>query len=84
MQEQLTLNNGTVLENSYAFQTDETLWVYIGAGLSIGEVFDLFRVPENVTKITNEQGTVYEGYDEIMYIRKEKDGTINAGLREAV
>ena len=85
MNQKLTLNDGTVLENSYAFQDGSNLWVYVYAAISFGELFALLNDPEKVKKITAERDgaeSVFRGYKELFCIRKENGGFISAGLRK--
>ena len=85
MNQKLTLNDGTVLESSYAIRDGSNLWVYVYAAISFGELFLLLNDPEKVKKITAERDgaeSVHRGYKELFCIRKENGGFISAGLRK--
>lgn len=85
MNQKLTLNDGTVLEGSYAIQDGNILWVYVYAEIEFGELFGLLNDPEKVKKIKAEREdveSVHRGYRELFCIRKENGGFISAGLRK--
>ena len=85
MNETLTLNDGTVLENSYAYEVTGKLYLYIRAGLNIVEVFSLLADPEKTEKIKcNRYGTetIFEGYEAITCVSDEGDGMITAIMRK--
>ena len=85
MDRKLTLNDGTILEDSYGLQDGSVLWVYLYAKISFGDAFALLNDPEKVKKITGTQfgaETVFRGHKELFAIRKENGGFISAGLRK--
>lgn len=85
MDRQLTLNDGTVLEDSYVAQAGSTLWVYVYAEITLAALFALLNDPEKAKKITMEQmgqKVTFRGYKELFCIRKEEGGFISAGLRK--
>ena len=43
MDRKLTLNDGTILENSYAFAVGERMWVYIYAEMTLADAFALLN-----------------------------------------
>ena len=82
----LTLNDGTVLENSHAvFSRD--LFLYI-RGLTMAEAFELLIAPEKVEKITftqiNGDEVVYEGFTKLTAVRDEDNGLVTAVLQKVV
>ena len=82
---QITLNDGTVLQDSYVIQDGNILWVYIYAAISFEDAFLLLCNPDNVKKVTLEQfgeKTVFKGFTELFCIRKEDGGFISAGVRK--
>ena len=86
MDERLTLNNGTVLENSHVLESSGCLFVYIQSGNSMREVFDLLDEPENTKKIVESCiGTerTYRGYKRLTSVRDEGGGFISAVLKKA-
>ena len=86
MSEKLTLNNGTVLDNSSAILSGD-LFVYIHDS-DLQTVFDLLIDPENTQKIiyTQINGTsiAYVGYKKLIAVRDEGSGLITAVLRKEV
>ena len=80
----LTLNDGAVLENSYAFLVGD-LYVYIGNSITIKEVFDLLIDPEKTANIYYSVGddtTTFSGYTRLIAVRDEDNGQITAVLRK--
>lgn len=84
MDRQLTLNDGTVLDDSYAYAVGERMWVYIYADISLADAFALLNDPAKMLSVISEQfgvETTYEGYTELFTITKEDGGFISAGMR---
>ena len=85
MPETLTLNNGTVLEKSYGFTGDGTLYLYI-TGHSLADVFGLLIDPVNVERIlyTQMSGemTLFRDYVKLISVRDEGGGLVTAMLRK--
>ena len=86
MPEKLTLNDGTVLENSSAILSGD-LFVYIHDS-DLQTVFNLLIDPENTEVIvyTRNNGTevTYEGYTKLKAVTDEDNGLITAVLRREV
>ena len=81
----LTLNDGTVLEDSYAMADGNTLWVYIGAAYDMVQAFHSLYYPAKTESMTcNQYGaeTVFEGYTHLFCISEEPGGRISAGLKK--
>lgn len=80
----LTLNDGTVLSDSYAAESLDALFLYIKNGLTLPQVFWLVSIPEKVDVITYTAGDTvveYTGYTVIQGITSEHDGMISVVLR---
>ena len=84
--ETLTLNDGTVLENSSAIQSGD-LFLYVN-GLSMKDVFLLLDDQEKTEKIiyTRNNGSemIYLGYEKLIAVRDEGNNLITAVLRREV
>lgn len=79
----LTLNDGTILENSYVLMVDGSLFVYTNNGYNIKYVFDILYNPvatEHVTAFDVVE-TTYEGYTKLVAVRDEGNGFITAVLK---
>ena len=86
IQEKITLNDGTVIEPAHAIQAAGALWIYIDRASTMQEAFDTLSDRNRTLRITAESyGEVnrYTGYTDMFCIRRETDGTVNAGLRKA-
>ena len=83
MQETLTLNDGTVLENASALISGD-LFLYVNSQ-TLKTVFDLLIVPENTEKIVytmnNGADAILEGFRKLSAVRDEGLGLITAVLR---
>ena len=82
--ETLTLNDGTVLQNSYAVETIDNLFLYIRNGMNMMQVFPLVADTTKITEITFTAGetiVVYGGYTMLQGITTEHGGMINVVLR---
>ena len=86
MNEKLTLNDGTELENASAILSGD-LFLYIHDS-DLQTVFDLLIDPENTEQIiyTRNNGTevTYEGYTKLKAVTDEGTGLITAVLRREV
>ena len=88
MPEKLTLNDGTVLENSSVIEDGDTysLYVYTRNGYTMKEVFDPLYDPEKTGKIiytqVNGSKTVFTGYTNLTAVRNEGRGLVTAVLRK--
>lgn len=87
MNRKLTLNDGTILEDSYAQAVGNRMWVYIYANITFADAFALLNDPAKLLSVISEQfgvETTYEGYTELFTITKEDGGFISAGVRKDV
>ena len=85
MNQQLTLNDGTVLENSSVAEAGNILWLYVYADITFADLFALLNDPEKARRVTavfGESKTTYRGFKELFCIRKEDGGFVSAGLRK--
>ena len=81
----MELNDGTLLENSYAIQNGNVMWFYI-SGKTLVEAFALMNDPAKTATVTVDRyGAVTEisGYTDLFCIRRESDGMITGGLYAA-
>ena len=81
----LTFNDGTILENSYAIESDVGLFLYIRSGNTLLEVATLCADPENTKKIVEDAGdgtTTIRGYKKLTAVRDEGNGLITAQLKK--
>lgn len=84
MVEKLTLKDGTELENSYATETLDNLFLYIRNGMNMMQVFMLMADTSKTSEITYTAGSttvMYEGYTMVQGITQEHGGMINVVLR---
>ena len=82
--ETLTLNDGTVLQNSYAVETIDNLFLYIRNGMNMMQVFQLVADQNKTEEITFTAGTtiqIYGGYTMLQGITTEHGGMISVVLR---
>ena len=86
MEEKLTLNNGTVLENSSAILSGN-LFLYI-RGKTRKAVFNLLSVQKNVETIVytqvNGEDVTFTGYKKLTAVTDEENGLITAVLRRVM
>lgn len=83
--ETLTLNNGAVLENSTAIESDASLFVYTRNNYTLKKVCNLLCVPANTQSITADYPggeTVYSGYNKLIAVRDEGGGLVTAVLKK--
>ena len=83
--ETLKLNDGTVMENSYALMSSNTLFVYCAdEGMTLSGFFALLIDSGNTEKIvyTKINGTEieFDGFDRLMSVRDEDNGMFTAVL----
>lgn len=81
----LTLNDGTVFENSHAIENGSNLFIYVQDGESdIRDVFNAFADPEKTVSIQFENMAgdliTLTGYNRIIAVRDEGRGLITAVL----
>ena len=82
---ELTLNDGTVFQNSYAMISSRLLMVYIQDGVSdLRTVFDALIDPEKTAVISSVdfagKETIFRGYTKLIAVRDEGNGLITAVL----
>lgn len=78
--EELTLADGTKIQDAHVLESDGALWFYVQSGKTMVEVFALMDDPEKTAEITAlrfGEETVYTGYTDLRSIRK--DGTQISG-----
>lgn len=79
--EKLTLNDGTVLENSHALLVGDKLFIYISSGATFAEVFELLNDPEKTKKIVQDRYGVtdtFRGFKRLINVTDELNGMITA------
>ena len=81
----LTLNDGTVFQNSYAMISSRLMMVYIQDGISdLRVVFESFIDSAKTTAVTSVDyagaETVIRGYTKLIAVRDEGDGLFTAVL----
>lgn len=81
----LTLNDGTVFENSHAIENGGSLFIYVqDAQSGIRDVFNAFADPEKTASIQYENMAgdtiTLTGYNRIIAVRDEGRGLITAVL----
>ena len=83
--ETLTLNDGTVLENSNAHRDRERLYVYIQNGSTLAEVFELLIDPEKtetiIKKAPGMDDQTFEGFTKLIAVQDQENGFVTAVLR---
>ena len=83
--QKLILNDGTELENSYAAETIDYLFLYIGNGMSMMQVMLMMVDPNKIRRIVYSAGenmTEYNDYTTVYGITIEHGGMINVSLRK--
>ena len=83
--ETLTLNNGVVLENSYAIENDNILFVYTQNSYSMKDIFDSLYDQNNTETITynsNGNASVFSGFTKLTSVCDEGRGMITAILKK--
>ena len=82
--QQLELNDGTVLEDSYAAETTDYLFLYINNGMTMMQIMMLMVNPDNIRRIVYSAGenmTEYTDYTTVYGITVGYGGMINVSLR---
>lgn len=83
--QQLILNDGTVLENSYAAETTDYLFLYINNGMNMMQVMLQMTDPQKISRIVYQAGesnqTEYNDYTTVSSITAERGGMISVSLR---
>jgi hypothetical protein len=85
--ETLTLNDGTVYQDSYASESCYGLYVRFGGGLSMIDVLLILADSGKTSRITytcNKVEIVFEGYTKPVAINDEGNGVITALLKKEV
>ena len=86
MQEKLTLNDGTVLENSSAILSGD-LFLYMN-GYDLATIFNLLIVPGKAKMIiytqNNGEQITYNGYKKLKSVSDEGNGLVTAVLTREV
>ena len=76
MQDKITLNNGTVIENVHTSVTGPALFLYVRhPQMTMPELFDLFYNPQNtisISAVENGEEQVYEGYTDLYFMNKDE------------
>ena len=83
--ETLTLNDGTVLENSSAIEDENTLFVYTRNEYDMKFVFDALYDSGNISTITAVSPGVEEvftGYSRLVAVTDEGHGRVSAVLKK--
>ena len=84
--QKLILNDGTELENSWAAETVDSLFLYIRNGMNMMQIMMLMMDQQKISKIVYEAGesnqTEYNDYTRLMGITTEYNGMINVVLRK--
>ena len=83
--ETITLNDGTVLENSHVLLSRNVLWFYLN-GVSFEDAFALMSdVDKTIRIVASSYGseTEYTAYTDLFCLRREDDGMITGGLNHA-
>ena len=83
MDETLTLNDGTLLENTRVLLSAGSLFFYVGNGMTMDEVYQFMKQPEltkHMTVYSFKQTTEYNGYTELYCISVDKC-LVSGGLR---
>ena len=81
----LTLNDGTILQNSSGFVSSGNLFVYVQQqGSTLTSVFNLFVVPDKTERIVytqvNGEEITFTGYEKLIAVRDEGDSLFTAVL----
>lgn len=82
--QKLILNDGTELNNSYAAETIDYLFLYISNGMSMLKIMMLMADPEKIGRIIYAAGnneTQYTDYTTVSSITAEHGGMISVSLR---
>ena len=83
--QQLILNDGTVLKDSYAAETVDYLFLYIHNGMDMMQIMMLMMDQQKINRIVYAAGdnrTEYNDYTTVTGITVEYNGMINVVLRK--
>jgi len=83
--ETLTMNDGTVIENSHVIQNGKTLWFYL-SGVTFDQAYRLMSKPAKTQSITADfygSQTIYTGFTNLFCLTQEESGIISGGLKNA-
>lgn len=84
--QKLILNDGTELENSYAAETVDFLFLYISNGMNMMQIMMLMMDQSKISRIIYESGeanqTEYNDYTTVTSINAEYGGMISVSLRK--
>ena len=84
--QKLILNDGTELENSYAAESVDYLFLYISNGMTMMQVMMLMMDQNKISRIVYESGeanqTEYNDYTTVKSINAEYGGMISVSLRK--
>ena len=88
MEQKITLADGTVIPDAYAMLVSGDLFIYINStSMDIRDVWSLLSNTRKTKRIRVQafgDDVTYQKYTDIYFIRREDNGSINAGLRKAV
>ena len=83
--QKLILNDGTELDNSYAAETVDFLFLYINNGMNMMQIMMLMMDQNKISRIIYESGeanqTEYNDYTTVSAISTEHAGMISVSLR---
>ena len=86
MDEMITLANGREFHSTHVIESDGTLFIYDSdSEETLRTVFDDLYESEGTAVITATrfgEEQVYTGYTALIFVRKESDGQITAGLKK--
>lgn len=82
----LTLNDGTVLQSSYALLMGDSLFIYVQQeGMMLIPFFNLFCDPEKTAEIiyteVNAEEITYRWFEKLTAVRDEGNGLFTAVLK---
>lgn len=83
--ETLTFADGTVYENSYAFESSMKLYVYVkNPSITLRDLFEKLMDEESTASIACnrfDDESIFEGYTDLYQVSKESDKLLTAVLR---
>lgn len=83
--QKLILNDGTELENSYAAETVDYLFLYINNGMNMMQIMMLMMDQSKISRIVYQAGeanqTEYNDYTTVCGINTEYAGMISVSMR---
>lgn len=84
--QQLELNDGTILENSYSAESMDNLFLYIRNGMNMMQVFMLLTDPQKTERIVYRSGdkmVEHNGFLNMSGINTEFGGLVSVVMRRA-